>query len=265
MKKVFFMLALAATVFIACDNDKKKDDVVNHNLSEIIFGKWVNVEENGTPMVTNLKPVIDFVSTTKAYMSAAVRNDTIEMWVKRQELELVIDGKKIHLINKNDEQTIRDIEINVTSFNADEIVANSIIRNIINGDTTNLPSSVDLFKKINVDYSEAIIGMWEGRCTSSDGSIFDDGENHRWEYKSDGTYCYYYKENGEWKLSETDYSDYFVDGPMLYTRWKNKGEQSNNENWEIESIKDNVMKWSALRLKEDNTTYTVTFEMRKVE
>jgi len=261
------MLALAATVFIACDKDEKNDDVVvNDNFSEAILGKWVHVEENGTPVVTNFKSVTDIVSTSKAYMSAAARVDTVEMWVNRTELGLVVGANKFVLINKIDEKTISETEMNVTSLSADEIVVNSQNRKIVNGDTTNLKSNVEHFKKINVDYSAAIIGTWEGHCTSSDGSVFDDGENHRWEYKSDGTYCYYYLEDGVWTLSEAVYSNYFVHGPMLFTRWQNVGtEEKNNENWEIESIKDNVMKWSALRKKASGSTYTVTFEMRKVQ
>jgi len=35
--------------------------------------------------------------------------------------------------------------------------------------------------------------------------------------------------------------------------------------WEIESIEDGVMKWKALRQKEDGTTYTATFEMKKID
>ena len=267
MKKSLFMLALAATVFIACDKDEKNDDVVvNDNLSEVILGKWVHVEENGTPVETNFKSVTDIVSTSKVYISVAARIDTVEKWVNRAEIGLVVGANKFVLINRIDEKTISETEMNVTSLSADEIVANSQSRTIVNGDTTNYKINVEHFKKINVDYSDAIIGTWEGRCTSSDGSVFDDGENHRWEYRSDGNYYYYYKENGKWKLSEPVYSNYFVQGPMLFTRWQNVGsDEKNNENWEIESIKDNVMKWSALRKKENGSTYTVTFEMRKVQ
>lgn len=267
MKKSLFMLALAATVFIACDKDEKNDDVVvNDNFSEIIIGKWVHVEENGTPVVTNFKSVMDIVSTSKVYMSAAARIDNVEKWVNRAEIGLVVDGNRFVLFNKTDTKTTIETEMNVTSFSADEMIANSQNRRIVNGDTTIISTPVEHFKKINVDYSDAIIGTWEGRCTSSDGSVFDDGENHRWEYRSDGNYYYYYKENGEWKLSEPVYSNYFVQGPMLFTRWQNVGsDEKNNENWEIESIKDNVMKWSALRKKENGSTYTVTFEMRKVQ
>lgn len=35
--------------------------------------------------------------------------------------------------------------------------------------------------------------------------------------------------------------------------------------WEIESIKDGVMKWTALRMREDGTTYTATFSMTNMK
>ena len=35
--------------------------------------------------------------------------------------------------------------------------------------------------------------------------------------------------------------------------------------WEIESIKGDVMKWKALRMRDDGSTYTATFEMTKVK
>lgn len=35
--------------------------------------------------------------------------------------------------------------------------------------------------------------------------------------------------------------------------------------WEIASIEDNVMSWTALRKKADGTTYTASFSMVKVQ
>jgi hypothetical protein len=51
------------------------------------------------------------------------------------------------------------------------------------------------YEKLNVDYRNAICGMWEGMSTGSEGSEFDDGENHRWEYLLDGTFNYYAAEH----------------------------------------------------------------------
>ena len=92
------------------------------------------------------------------------------------------------------------------------------------------------------------------------------GENHRWEYLTDGTFNYFQKVNGHWQISDDDYADYFVAGNLLCTRWKNAGagNEEHREWWEIESVENGVMKWSALRKNADGTTYTSTFEMKKV-
>ena len=117
----------------------------------------------------------------------------------------------------------------------------------------------------DVDYSAEIIGMWEGRMTSEQ-SVYGDVEDHRWEYMTDGSFNYFRKVDGQWQISDDDYADYFVDGNLLCTRWKNEGagNEEHREWWEIESIENGVMKWKALRQKEDGTTYTATFEMTKV-
>jgi hypothetical protein len=54
-----------------------------------------------------------------------------------------------------------------------------------------------------------------------------------------------------------------VDGNLLCMRWINNGAEY-REWWEIASIEDNVMSWTALRKKADGTTYTASFSMTKV-
>ncbi|MCR4810441.1 MAG: hypothetical protein K5896_11375 [Prevotella sp.] len=58
-------------------------------------------------------------------------------------------------------------------------------------------------------------------------------------------------------------NEYFVAGRLLCSRWINDGKEL-REWWEIESIENGVMKWTALRQNADGTTYTATFEMKKV-
>ena len=58
---------------------------------------------------------------------------------------------------------------------------------------------------------------------------------------------------------------YFIDGTLLCMRWYNIGDDTEyREWWEIESIEGGVMKWKALRQREDGSTYTATFQMTKV-
>lgn len=267
------MLAVVASFFIACDKDKDIED----SLEGSIVGSWIIAEIDGKPVLTNDKVVFNFVSATKAYMSAAKKAPQGYegyLWNNRLEQEVIIDGNKILLIYhdtlkiklSDSEKSIpytSESEISVTSFNSNELKANIISRLIINDQTFTTEYSERLIR-VNVDYRESIVGTWQGRCTSVGGSAYDDGKTHRWEYRSDSTYCYYYNENDEWKESVAVYSDYFVDGPLLCTKWQNEGEHGNIENWEIVSIKDNVMKWKGWRKNDEGEIYEVTFEMTKV-
>ena len=118
------------------------------------------------------------------------------------------------------------------------------------------------YVRVTADYSAAIVGTWQGRCTS-EGSVFDDGQEHRWQYKADGTYVYYVKSGDNWVPYEGNtLNEYFVDGTLLCTRWIDLG-QENREWWEI-TIDGSQMHWTALRQNPDGTTFTATFEMEKV-
>ena len=98
-------------------------------------------------------------------------------------------------------------------------------------------------------------------------------ENAGAEYHSiriagdDGTYVYYSLDaDSNWTSDVNSMSHYFVDGSLLCTRWKNSGEDEveHREWWEIASIENGVMNWTALRMHDDGTTYTATFSMTKV-
>ena len=119
---------------------------------------------------------------------------------------------------------------------------------------------------VEKDYSQEILGTWEGHITS-DQSAFDDSKMHRWEYKDDGTYLYLgLDEDGEWQADVNSKGDYFVDGNLLCTRWKNVGDPAEHrEWWEITSMEDGVMNWTALRRSEQDSVYTATFSMRRVQ
>ena len=165
-----------------------------------------------------------------------------------------------------DEHTISVREFTITAINENEFTANHEVTVTKDGNIVLNEKVLLTLAKVKVDYSADIIGMWEGMSTGAEGSEFDDGENHRWEYLLDGTFNYFHK-NDLWQISDDEYADYFVAGNLLCTRWKNAGEgqEERREWWEIESIEDGVMKWKALRQKEDGSTYTATFEMKKIE
>ena len=239
-------------------------DLPASGLAENIIGKWMVDALDGQPCPTNLKAVITFLSATKAYGSLS--DFYSDSWNSHASADVVIDGNNVTLTAFENEHTkhvtvvdiysITDKDMRLKSdwkaYTDDKMVINEVYDN-------------ERYIRISDDYENDIIGTWEGKVTSSEDE-HTDGELHRWEYKANGTYVYYSKENDEWKAGNDVMADYFVDGILLCTRWKKTIDSSElREWWEIESIKDGVMKWKALRMRENGTTYTATFEMTKVQ
>ena len=258
-------LICGASVFTSCT---KQDNPVNpaDNLAEKIIGKWITADKNGQPMLTNEKRVVTFVSATKAYMSASFTHIPVStQWLDQIEADVVISDNKVTLTMHPEERVTVVDEYTVLAIDATGFTANLKVTTTLNGELSYEHESIIRLTKVNRDYSEAILGTWEGHVTNSEGSVYDDGETHRWEYKADGTYVYYVKDGDDWvPYKGNTLNEYFVDGVLLCTRWIDN-DVENREWWEIASIKDGVMKWKALRPKEDGSTYTATFEMRKVE
>ena len=257
-------LICGATLFTACTNEDNPADPAA-NLSEMIIGKWITADIGGQAAPTNVKMVTTFISTTKAIASSSKVDFTEKdsKWNVYREDDVVIAGNKVTLTGYPNEHTTLINEYDVSSITNTELIGTWKHITVVDGvETVNTQYDIRLVKGAD-DYRADIIGTWEGHCTS-EGSVFDDGQEHRWQYNADGTYVYYVKDGDNWVSYEgTTLSEYFVDGTLLCTRWVDN-EQENREWWEI-SIDGDKMNWTALRQKEDGTTFTATFEMKKVE
>ena len=264
-------LICGASVFMSCSSNEDNSVLPvepDLNVAEKIIGRWMIAERNGQPETTNQKQVFNFTSATKVFVSLSIsaKPGMPSSWVDNLESEVAINGNIVTITGHPDEVTTILDENEITNINDNEFTTKRKLTMTKNGEVTFSSEMTLRFVKVNVDYSAEIIGMWEGHSTGEEGSEFDDGENHRWEYMLDGTFNYFHK-NDLWQISDDEYADYFVAGNLLCTRWKNAGagNEEHREWWEIESIEDGVMKWKALRRKEDGTTYTATFEMKKVD
>ena len=265
MKKLFIVLAATlicgACLFTSC----KKDEDNSLNLEEKIIGKWIAAERNGQPMPTNEKWVTTFLSATKATVSTSRSEYTSEAvrWHAYREYAVEIDGSKVILTSMFNDSVKLMEEFDISYISSTEMRCDYTHTTFVNGN----PEMVDVengirFVKITADYSATILGTWQGHCTS-EGSVFDDGQEHRWQYNADGTYVYYAKDGDNWVPYEGNtLNEYFVDGTLLCTRWIDNG-QENREWWEI-TIDGTRMNWTALRQNPDGTTFTATFEMEKV-
>ena len=257
---VFTMVLCGASIFTACSSDDDKEKP----LSEKLLGKWMISELEGQPCPTNLKAVITFVSATKAYGSLS--DFYSESWNNQTSADVVIKGNNVTLTALENEYTKHVTVTDIYTITDKEMTLKSDWTVYVNGAAV-IHEAYDneRYVRITNDYEQDIIGTWEGKVTSQDDE-HSDGELHRWEYKANGTYVYYNKSGDQWVNSNDALAEYFVDGTLLCTRWKKTQDSDElREWWEIESIKDGKMKWTALRMREDGTTYTATFEMTKVK
>ena len=268
MKKLFMVLAATvicgACLFTSC----KKDEENDLKLEEKIIGKWMIADRDGQAALTNKKSVLTVLSATEALLSMSREgySSTGSKWSAYLECSVAIDGNRVTITGHPNEHITIINEMNIHSITTAEMEVTYKFITKRDGEIVNSRDPIEMrYVKVTTDYSDAILGKWEGHVTSEQGSEFDDGEDHQWEYLADGTFRYYSQDgNGTWVTNPNQtLSQYFVDGTLLCTRWVIDGTE-NREWWEIASIADGVMNWTALRQKPDGSTYTATFEMEKV-
>ena len=252
MKKLILALAAVAMVFASCSKD---DDKTIDNLAEKIIGKWMEAEINGQPALTNDKTVTTFLSDTKATLSTSRTNfsETQVQWSAHLELDVNISENKMTLTGHPDDNVTIVQEYSVTAIDDAQMSANFKHTRFLNGETISHKEQNNRYVKVTTDYSDAVLGKWE--CTGLTGIETYNDANARLEFYQDGTYNYWRKNGeGQWEaVTNREFQNYFVDGTLLATRWKNLGEEELREWWEIASIDDNEMQWTALRSAEGGT------------
>ncbi len=261
------ILICGTSLFMACSSNEDNPAPVPQpdiNLAEKIVGKWMVDELDGKACPTNLKAVVTFLSPTKAYGSLSDFFST--SWNDEVEADVKIDGNKMTITAEEDDHILHVLNVTVFSITDEYMVLSSDWTVLVDGKEVYQETyGEERWVRVTEDYEEAIIGVWEGQVTRDLGDN-SNGELHRWECKSDGTYDFYDKVNGGWVKVPNFLADYFVDGMLLCSRWQDTADSEElREWWEIESIKDGVMKGTALRVREDGTTYVATFEMTKVQ
>jgi len=264
------ILICGASVFTSCtskDDNPAAPVQPDLNLAENIIGKWVLADLDGQPALTNLKTVFTFVSPTKAYQCASFEElpDGSSTWVDYADVDVAIDGNKVTLnILSSDEKKVVDV-LTISDINDKEMKAYLKGSFTINGEELYTVEKPVRFEKVPVDYSVDVLGLWE--CTDLSGIETFNDANARLEFMMNNTYSYCRLDtDGEWKMVKTrEFQDYFVDGTLLATRWKDAGENELREWWEIASMSDEEMVWKALRQNEDGTTTEQEMRWKRVE
>ncbi len=293
------ILVCGATVFTSCSNDDNSVKPTD-NLAEKLIGKWMMYTDgDGQQALTNNKEVITFVSSTKAYVSRsreAMGNEPqapkpldpesqapkpqdlpdskpgAPGWDNYEECDVTFDGNMVILTSGGPEGSKHSVKYEIKSISETEFVC-EVFREAPGGGP-DTPSDEDkeivnqqdqLYKRVTRDYSEAILGLWE--CKGLKGGETYNDANGRLEFFDDDTYQYWRKNDaGEWEAVTTrEFQEYFVDGALLCTRWKNQSEAEMREWWEIAYIKGDKMQWKALRANEDGSTVLQIVDWERVE
>lgn len=232
------------------------------SVEEGIIGTWMLSEQNGKPALTDEKGLLDIVSATEAYVSISNTSGK-EPWIDRMKSDVEINGNVVTIAFTPHEGVSVELELDINEISPDEFSADhKYFRTTKNSGTVETNSTVK-YVKVNDDFSKDILGTWEGHCISEN-SAYDDGQDHRWEYKEGGDFVYYVKnDDDQWIPSADQHNEYFVAGNLLCTRWFDAGTEY-REWWEI-TMDGDKMKWTALRGNDDGTTANVGFEMTRVK
>ncbi len=270
MKKVILWVTAAAlicgaAVFTACSSDDNPV-IPDLNVAEKIMGKWMKCDQNGKPLRTDGKMVYTFVSPTKAYMSASIdaSPEVGTHWIDQLEADVTISGNKVSLTSYSEEGATMVVDYIITAIDDKEFTANHKVTITLGGVEVYVVEDILRFEKVTTDFSADILGLWE--CEGLTGGETYNDPNGRLEFFADGTYNYFRKNDvGEWESVTTrEFQDYFVDGTLLATRWKNVGGDELREWWEIDNISGDKMLWTALRQNEDGTTFRQEMKWKKV-
>ena len=254
---VLFLCGLC--VLTSCSSNEDNTSV--NPPSGQIAGRWVAVVYDGHPAITDEKVMLNFVSPDKCLVTMLLGDDEEEGgWVDDAPFDVTINGQVVTVSGQVTESVSSIYELQINSISGNDMLCNLKMTDI-NNDEASVDECSARFVRTAADHSAEILGMWEGE-------YWDDAMIRcRFEFKEDGTYNFYYldDESGEWELSVDDFSFYSCYGDMIYMRWKNAGMPAVCEGWDITDIGSGVMKWHALRVDEDDSTYEVTIDFTKVQ
>ena len=251
---ILAVLAMSGMAFVGCSKDKDDD---TDNLAEKLKGKWMIADRDGQAALTNKKSVLTFLSATEALLSTSRESysSTGSKWSAYLECSVAIDGNKVTITGHPNEHITIITELNIHSITTAEMEVTYKHIRMRDGEIVSSGDPIEMrYVKVTTDYKNAILGKWE--CTGLTGIETYNDANAMLEFYQDGTYNYWRKNGeGQWEaVTNREFQNYFVDGTLLATRWKNTGEDELREWWEIASIANGQMQWTALRQNADGTT-----------
>lgn len=263
MKKLQFILmaALMAATFSACDEYDDPSVPSQDEIETKIIGKWKRTRLNGQEQSTNQRQIATFETDGKMFSTTTLTVTGKSQWEFRAPFDYVCDGNKVCSRVYFDNGELRsEVQYEVEEIN-DRIMRVRMFRTYSDGHYQDVSTPVE-YQRVTNDYTRDVIGLWEG--VEMTGETYG-GADARIEFRPDGTYTYFNHKDGEWVASDNVGNEYNVDGDWLATRWRPVPDADYvYERWDIDEIKDGIMKWSAIRDGKDGTRFFSTFTWKKI-
>ena len=129
--------------------------------------------------------------------------------------------------------------------------------NAASSSASNATKSTGSDARATIDYSESIIGTWEGKDRTYDDQLC------RIEYKADGTWVYYVPDGDGWKVSIETNCKYSIEDDIETSHWTENGKE-HNETIKI-SIEDDKLTMTTIATDDEDATINETSVFDRVQ
>lgn len=228
-----FSLLMNTSCFKQLD-EVEQTPPIQLDVEQNMAGKWGIVTQDAKPVASNDKQVITYVagwSSTRSNSNPALSIN----WMSKTPFSCTVYGNKITEKVGAMEYNTSVITISPTEMQAD----------VTCKDGNNSSTHRYVFRKIDQDYAQGIIGLWEEKFEVAG---LPDETDHRWEFRADGTFVYYNRdvENAAWVVNPDMSANYVVDGNWLAMMRNDSKLGEVRECWDL-TLEPNQMYWIALR------------------
>ena len=274
-KVVHCVMAAALTaglgMFASCTTSNNDNPAGDGNLTEQIQGKWILMEEDGSPVVTDETSVFTFEKQgagLKAFYSTAIGES--RQWIYSQSYDVAAEGNNLALTKQMAGGLATTCQMNDVRVDGNSLSCTTLITIGKDGQAiaTYGPNKLRLSRIVASIAASDLVGTWDGYYTSDDPAAGSDPERHRAVFRADGTCNYYYPAaGGQYELDPTVYSRYYVDGTLLSLCWLDfgEGQKEQYENWEVLLCSANKITARSFHKRADGTLYTDTYHLSRVE
>lgn len=263
------ILALITTIsfFCSCSNNEDNPFPTQDEIQRHIVGRWKLETKHGERCPTNERNVITVMSNNTSTHSYANKDYATEamLWFNKEKSRYELKDNILTFYDfEYDGNNPATMKYAITSINDKEMKA--VLTELSVGNHLSRPNEARTFTKVYADYSQKIVGTWEG-CENT-GFETEGDYKHRWEYKADGTYTYYTRsEDGTSWIPDTEdlLDEYVVDGDWLATHWTKTDGSDKYEYWDIVSVDDDYMYWEGFRKEDKVQNFISRFKLRRVK